>query len=675
MNDASSGALTTDDFSYQRRPHEADDVQSYRVYNDTIVQNTHDYRSGFLGAPEMFDVNNNVRNRPDWEGYNQFLIDRNNISVSDLSTSTMHNHIVYETVLHGDQEQEENVSTPLQHKQSWKEARNSGYQEGPVSWWWWWEILAMVLCIGCMVALIVMLCRIDNTPLADWRLPIQPNTVIAVLTTLAKANLLVSLAACTSQLKWRHFELNERKLVDIQTFDDASRGPWGSIMLLAKICLRARARLAAALALVAIATLGIEACAQQVLEFPVQETELHNVTVQMGIATNYTSKAFERPWTMRSGASTAFEPSVDTFAFQSSVSNAAAVGKNTPFQPYFSCPQPATRCTVPEFKILALCMDTEMITDIINASCSYEPKPVFPELHCNYSLPNWSPSTAIQMNDTGPSFNSVFRRTGISGSWEFVAVNMTDYWDEKSTTLPIDVYRANFTWCEKTVNNTELSATSIQEGSSSSEKLFYHTGEWNARTNTYTTASNQTVYNVSAATEIYLGMYLSQALSNSEYVLQTTYLGQGNVNFGAGFGTALSRQHPFDVLNNVVSAINGQIRSSTSGDNWDAEVIAGTAYFKETFIYVRWPWIVLPLTETVLGALILVITVLLTRNGPVLKSSAIAYFRTGFGLWPEDRAVFQPLTIGKLEEGAKCMNVQLKEDRVGNLAFTRIGSG
>lgn len=141
-----------------------------------------------------------------------------------------------------------------------------------------------------MGALTVILAKIDNIPLPHWWLPIQPNSLIAVLTTVAKSSMMLSVASCISQLKWGHFFQQPRKLVDLETFDEASRGPWGSATLLPLLAFRGPILFTSGLALVTIVSLGIDPCAQQVLEFPTQLTPLDNMTVEMGVANQYFSK-------------------------------------------------------------------------------------------------------------------------------------------------------------------------------------------------------------------------------------------------------------------------------------------------------------------------------------------------------------------------------------------------
>ena len=153
----------------------------------------------------------------------------------------------------------------------------------PTSWWssWWWEIGSVALSLTCMALLVSMLLKSDGMELEKWDMPIQPNSLIAVLTTVAKTAMMVPVASCLSQLKWRHFTGGSTdSLYALQVFDDASRGPWGSFMLLLSRNMRiwkrtwngeGNAIFAWALAFVTLLALGIDPSAQQILDFPTRQ--------------------------------------------------------------------------------------------------------------------------------------------------------------------------------------------------------------------------------------------------------------------------------------------------------------------------------------------------------------------------------------------------------------------
>lgn len=167
---------------------------------------------------------------------------------------------------------------------------NGGKSKATISWWWWWEIGGALLSIVCVGLILVVLFEANDRALAAWPLWIQPNSLIAVFTTVGKSGMMVPIASCISQLKWRHFELRANRLSHLQLLDEASRGPWGSLMLLFDF--HNRAYIAWALAVISLLSLGFDPSAQQILDFPTREIRLTNTSASVGVASSYTSKAF-----------------------------------------------------------------------------------------------------------------------------------------------------------------------------------------------------------------------------------------------------------------------------------------------------------------------------------------------------------------------------------------------
>ncbi|KAH8163893.1 hypothetical protein CIB48_g4364 [Xylaria polymorpha] len=147
--------------------------------------------------------------------------------------------------------------------------------------WWWWEISAAGLSLLGTSLIVALLSNIDGLPLNSWMLPIQPNSVLAILTTTTtKTSLLVPVTACIGQLKWRHFILQPRPLLDqLQKFDNASRGSWGSAMLLYLLIFRVRSLIVLFLAATTLLELGIESSAHQIISFESKEVKVANRTV------------------------------------------------------------------------------------------------------------------------------------------------------------------------------------------------------------------------------------------------------------------------------------------------------------------------------------------------------------------------------------------------------------
>jgi hypothetical protein len=133
---------------------------------------------------------------------------------------------------------------------------------------WQWEFAAAGFSLVCVVAIIIVLAAYQEKPLSSWRFVynITPNTLVALLSTLSRTALIVPVASCISQLKWIHLVSSPRPLRELQVFDDASRGPWGSLELIWK--LHFKTKLATWASIITILSLTMGPLSQQLLSYP-----------------------------------------------------------------------------------------------------------------------------------------------------------------------------------------------------------------------------------------------------------------------------------------------------------------------------------------------------------------------------------------------------------------------
>lgn len=96
------------------------------------------------------------------------------------------------------------------------------------------------------------------------------NTAVAAISTLIRSSLVGAVAICLSQSRWQWFRSKNgrerkrgRSIADLQSFDDASRGPAGSMKLLHTTHIRSFASLGA---LVMILAVGFQTFAQNILD-------------------------------------------------------------------------------------------------------------------------------------------------------------------------------------------------------------------------------------------------------------------------------------------------------------------------------------------------------------------------------------------------------------------------
>lgn len=130
---------------------------------------------------------------------------------------------------------------------------------------WLWEATGAVISIFAMIAIIAILPQIHNKPLISWTFVLAPATLISTFITIAKTAMLLPIAACISQLKWIHFWHQQRDLIHLETFDRASRGPWGAFASLFSVGVRSP--MVAAGSLLTILSLAMGPFAQQVVHF------------------------------------------------------------------------------------------------------------------------------------------------------------------------------------------------------------------------------------------------------------------------------------------------------------------------------------------------------------------------------------------------------------------------
>ena len=140
--------------------------------------------------------------------------------------------------------------------------KHQGANRFELLWIWWLELLCCVLFIGALVAVVLTVRPYEGRPLPQWPYRLSINSLISVYIVILKAAVLLVAAEGLSQLKWRWFD-HGRPLKDLLSYDDASRGPWGSLTLLWR--LRGRQLVSSCGAFITVAALIIDPFAQQVI--------------------------------------------------------------------------------------------------------------------------------------------------------------------------------------------------------------------------------------------------------------------------------------------------------------------------------------------------------------------------------------------------------------------------
>lgn len=258
---------------------------------------------------------------------------------------------------------------------------------------WAWELVALLFSVLCMVAVIVVAFSTSNKPLSAWTLPTSPTALISLCTTFAKSAMLLALSGGVSQLKWIYFRQGEHSLMDFETFDEASRGPFGSILLLLRV--NRNALLACTGALLTIRALAMDPFAQQVLMYSDRLTP-----AQDGIATTWRADSFELNVDERvrapeeAGRLEGMNRAIYQGLYSSDVAAAFECGTGS--------------CSWPQFASFGLCNTYTNVTDTVKKTCSRMPY-VDPSnyttefVQCRHETPGgaslWATFTAFVSND------------------------------------------------------------------------------------------------------------------------------------------------------------------------------------------------------------------------------------------------------------------------------------
>lgn len=150
---------------------------------------------------------------------------------------------------------------------------------------WTLEIASIVLSVGCVAAIAAILAVLENKPLSSWKLPWRPNSVVSFLAVVAKAALVFPTAQCISQSKWLYYQQKGHRAIDLQHFEDASRGPLGSFLFMLKF--KPRTLVASFACALTVAALAVEIFVQQTIDYRSLAVSIGDASASTRVARRY----------------------------------------------------------------------------------------------------------------------------------------------------------------------------------------------------------------------------------------------------------------------------------------------------------------------------------------------------------------------------------------------------
>ncbi|KAF6811683.1 hypothetical protein CPLU01_15061 [Colletotrichum plurivorum] len=299
---------------------------------------------------------------------------------------------------------------------------------------WWQEFAYCAVGVAALAALAGVLHRFDGETMPDWPSGLTLNTIVALLATVCRAAFVIPVTEALAQAKWNWFREKPRSLGDFEAFDQASRGPWGSLNLVRRTRGWLVGILAAILLTSAIATSTLT---QSAISYT---TALSSYVGWSDVEGRSWSEA--QAWSLKEDWGERFPDFVTDN--EPSVARGIALGILTPASEVLSFREPrclAKNCTWDPFSTLAVCHETTNVTHLIDSKSD-------PARGINVTTPNsveveFSRDTAAVHVSEGAITNPTY--LGNASIWTAFAV----YWTGNENDAP-QATELTFHWCVNT---------------------------------------------------------------------------------------------------------------------------------------------------------------------------------------------------------------------------------
>ncbi|KAM0817669.1 hypothetical protein AB5N19_03476 [Seiridium cardinale] len=571
--------------------------------------------------------------------------------------------------------------------------------------WWYWEITCGVFGIVILVGAIILLTRIDGLALADWHFRLQPTTLLAACMTVSKSAFLVLLTECVGQAKWVRFARSPLPLAWFQDYDEATRGPFGSLSLLMRG--PRVGSLALSGAFLILLALGLDAFAQQVVQYNTRRAVVPEGIATLSLVQNLTHFDHDN---MEGGILNGiYQETLPHSTYRCSTGD---------------CEWPAPLAT------LGVCSRSRNITTLVSPSCSAALGPLQPSINdmdawsfqttnCSYSinedihLPVYIQHLSFPPRDGRPAeFTSQWTQYKIisppveSGLGAFISDGdrwiatmlsyATTYSRDTNPLPPITVellepslYACGLFWCAQ-IYDSPVAVDGMAPSNTSAD---FRLSALQGPGGDITVESSTGLLNVLQAQSSDVAEFPSSVNPNftvkaNSHLVLTRYLedlfniSQTNGNdafavfpepqFGlAGISDAIytNGEDPSDTFARIASGMTEQIRSSMS-----SYVAAGNSFGPETYIDIEWPWMAFPIGVFVLATVLLTTSIFASRSSKgmyhrVWKSSALSLLLHNLEDVHVDRSALAGLQ--ELNCFAESLEVKLSNRDSDDMRFVR----
>ena len=434
---------------------------------------------------------------------------------------------------------------------------------------------------------------------------ITPNALLSILAAVGKSSLLLPMSSAIGQMKWSYFGKRPRALIDMQRFDEASRGPIGAVSLLCTI--HWKAIVASMAAVVTVLALAVDPFTQQAVSYPSVQSSDSTRRAFLGVTTALTP---------------GFESSLDSTIFR-----AVTLDKSLP--PY-ACP--SNNCRWPQYRSLGLCSTCEDVSHQVQRNCTGN--------LCSWTLPNglsvtdygvrvktWNTDTSLDAIMTG-NLNTTFATLSTLSNAYTVLGTIAAPGVEVPVYAGAQANQCSVQWCVKTYSDTQVSDGLFTEPASAVVPLrvddcnsttgvcYGSAGDHSPGADIPKEASGDPPANVPGP--FVLSVRAVYRMQQDFY--SALNISDSNVGGQAGAMADILAAPMTDILDNLALSLTHWIRAGSSSTS-----VEGTVLVPMTYVHVTWQWIVYPASLSLFAALLLLVTILLARKSPdtVWKSSTL----------------------------------------------------
>lgn len=327
-----------------------------------------------------------------------------------------------------------------------------------------------------------------------------------------------------------------------------------------------------------------------------------------------------------------------------------------------SCP--TGNCTFAPYQSLGFCSRCSNITDLLDMTTSGGNSPTM--RISNFKLPNgWKFHTGINMPNL---MNSTTGRPLLRVDaaklpiiLNFTAISSSGRGDTASATecalyFCVQTYEASVA-DGKFTEKIQSTASKITEAADNPVRGFQLMPE-TCYVNGTKQATDRCTYKVNYFSRLSMSNSLTPLLEGNGTLYVSNRPDWTSDTVRAVYGNGGNTTEINSVFQSLATALTRHARSSVC----HARTVTGITWAQQSFVHVRWGWLVLPGVLMILSIIFLGITIFHTRNQFIWKSSPLALLFSGLGF---EAPTMRDPTLNGMEDMSRNMNVWLESSTGG----------